>query len=605
MFEKTVYRKRLYLLKRKRNIKIFFLFIIFTFTILLLFFGKIQIVKYDYYSGLSTRNIKKIEKLTPLRGLIKDREGNIIADNRLSFDLIIPRENLMGKRKIRTIKQLKKFLNIYNKKNKTINSLRNFGTYYLSDEDLSFKDVNYFYSNQEEFNNISLRISPRRLYVLGETGSSFIGYVGEANQKEIRKYNLNIGDFVGKTGIEKYYEKLIKGEKGERIQVVNSRGVLNKIIKSIPPKQGYTLNLTIDSTLQRKIEKLLIDEKRIGSVIVLNPKNGEILSLVSTPLFNPNIFTSYFSQQEWEALINKEGKPLINKTIKGLYSPGSIFKLVVGLAGLEERLISERSIVNCYGYKEIYKKIFHCWKTSGHGPMNLISAIEQSCDVYFYMLGKSLKIDVIKHYATMMGLGEKTGIDLVGEKSGLVPSRTWKKKIYNLIWFPGETISVSIGQGPILVTPLQIAQMFSIIANRGYYITPHLLKYYNNDKKKIFPKYKMKKVPIKKQNFEKIIKGMWRVVNGEKGTGKLAQVQGIDICGKTSTVQVISKETLKSKVKNKKEKRWSNHAWFGAFAPRKNPEIVVVVMIEHSGGGGEIAAPIAGKIIKMYFKDLR
>jgi penicillin-binding protein 2 len=605
MFEKTVYRKKLYLLKRKRNIKILFFFIIFVFIVLLLFFGKIQIVKYDYYLKLSTRNIKKIEKLTPLRGLIKDRTGKIIADNRLSFDLIIPRENLMGKRKKNTFKQLKLFSNIHNKDSKRKRILRNFGTYYLYDEDLSFKDVNYFYSNQEEFKNISLKISPRRLYVLDESGSSFLGYVGEANQREIKKYNLSIGDFVGKTGIEKYYEELIKGKKGERIQVVNSRGILNNIIKSIPPKQGYTLNLTIDSLLQKKIEKLLIDNKKIGSVIVLKPKTGEILSLVSTPLFNPNIFTSYFSQKEWDNLINKEGKPLINKTIKGLYSPGSIFKLVVGLAGLEEGLINERSIVNCYGYKEIYNKIFHCWKSSGHGPMNLKSAIEQSCDVYFYLLGKSLKIDTIEHYAKMMGLGTKTGIDLVGEKRGLVPSREWKKKTYNLIWFPGETISVAIGQGPVLVTPLQIAQMFSIIANRGYYVTPHLLKYYNSGKKKIFPQYKIKKVPIKKENFEKIIKGMWFVVNGEKGTGKLAKVNGVDVCGKTSTVQVISKETLKLKVKNKKERRWSNHAWFGAFAPRKNPEIVVVVMIEHSGGGGDVAAPIAGKIIKMYFKGLK
>ncbi len=601
MLEKTVYRKKIYLSDRKRNINFLFYFIVFSIFILLLFFWKIQIVKYNYYSKLSKRNIMKIEKITPLRGLIKDKNGRILADNRLSFDLIIPRENLLGQNRKITYKQLSDFLKFY-KTNEKKNRLKNFGTYYLYDEDLSFNSVNYFYSNQTLYNKIALRVAPRRKYVLGENGSAFLGYVGEANLREIKKYGLDSGDFVGKTGIEKYYESFLQGKKGERINLVDSKGILNNILKTIPPKQGYTLNLTIDSFLQKRIENILESKHMIGSVIVMNPKTGEIISLVSTPLYNPNIFTSYFSRKEWKSLINNEGKPLMNKAIKGLYSPGSIFKLVVGLAGLEEGLITDKTIVNCYGYKEIYNKIFHCWKSTGHGPMNLASAIEQSCDVYFYSLGKSLKIDAIEYYGKIMGLGEKTGIDIVGEKKGLVPSREWKKKTYNLIWFPGETISVAIGQGPVLVTPIQIAQLFSIIANRGYYITPHLLKYYVKQGKKIFPKYKRKKVPIKKDNFEKIIKGMWLVVNGEHGTGKLAKIQGIDVCGKTSTVQVIGKETLKTKVKNKKERRWNNHAWFGAFAPRNDPEIVVVVMIEHSGGGGEIAAPIAGEIIKMYFK---
>ncbi len=590
----TEYKRNLFLQSKKRNLKIFFIIIAFFIFLIFLFFWKIQIIDYEKYEKAAEKNILRKERIPPLRGLIKDEKGNIIADNRLSFDLVIPKENYLPSKKKKTEEEIKKIFSLL--KGNTNFSLKNMGTYYLIKEDIPIKVVNYVFSNRREFRYISIRVSPRRLYPLKKSCSSFLGYIGEANAKEIKKFKLKIGDFVGKYGLERFYENKLKGRDGYKLKIVNNLNILQNVIKEIPPQKGDTLYLSINLKLQKKIEEMMERKKLIGSTIVLNPKNGEILSLVTTPLFDPNLFTSYFSKKKWDELINTEGKPLINKSISGLYSPGSIFKLIVGLAGLEEGIINENKIINCYGYKEIYNKIFHCWKSTGHGPVNLTKAIEQSCDVYFYLLGKNLKIDLIEKYAKMMGLGKKTGIDLVGEKSGLVPSREWKFKRFKVIWFPGETISVSIGQGPLLVTPIQIAQLFSIIANRGFYYPPHLLKTYHPKKQY---------VKIKRDNFEKIIKGMWLVVNGEKGTGKLAKLANIDVCGKTSTVQVVSKETLKTKVKNKEDRRWLHHSWFGAFAPCNNPEIVVVIMLEHAGSGGESAAPLSKEIMKIYFNEVK
>ena len=590
----TEYKKNLLLQIKRKNLKIFFIILTFFVFLIFLFFFKIQIIDYEKYEKAAEKNIFRKERIPPLRGLIKDSKNNIIADNRLSFDLIVSKENFLPSKREKAKKEIVEILKLLKKK---VNYIpKNMGTYYLIKEDIPISIANYIFSNKRKFKYVSIRVSPRRLYPLKESCSSFLGYIGEANTKEIRAFNLRIGDFVGKYGIERSYENLLKGKDGYKIKIVNNLNILQKVVKEKPPERGKTIYLSINLKLQSKIETLLQEKKLIGSVVVLNPKNGEILSLVTTPLFDPNLFTSYFSEKKWKQLINTEGKPLINKSISGLYPPGSIFKLIVALAGLEEGAINENKIINCYGYKEIYNKIFHCWKVTGHGSVNLAKAIEQSCDVYFYLLGKSLQIDKIEKYAKMMGLGKRTGIDLFGEKSGLVPSKEWKMSRFKIIWFPGETISVSIGQGPILVTPIQIAQLFSIIANRGFYYPPHLLK--THRPQKLY-------VKINKNNFEKIIKGMWLVVNGEKGTGKLAKLQKISVCGKTSTVQVISKETLKTKVKNKKDKRWLHHAWFGAFAPCENPEIVVLIMLEHAGGGGEVAAPLSKDIMNFYFKNIK
>ncbi len=594
MIFNTEYKRKILLQNNKRNLKLLFIFILFFIFLIFLFFWKIQVIDYKKYFLAAQRNIIRVERISPLRGLIRDSKSNIIAENRLSFDLIIPKENMISSKRKNTEKEIKEILNLLKKGDKY--ELKNMGTYYLVKEDIPLNIANFIFSNRREFRYVSIRVSPRRLYPLGESCSSFLGYIGEANLNEIKKFGLKTGDFVGKYGLERYYENELKGKAGYKVKVVNNLNILERVVKEVPPVAGKTLELSINLKLQKKVEEFMKEKNLIGSTIVLNPKNGEILSLVTTPLFNPNLFTSYFSKKDWDKLISTEGKPLINKAISGLYPAGSIFKLVVGLAGLEEGFINEHTIVNCYGYKEIYNKIFHCWNAAGHGPMNLARAIEQSCDVYFYVLGKNLKVDLIEKYAKMLGLGKYTGIDLVGEKSGLVPSKEWKLRRFHIKWFPGETISVAIGQGPLLVTPIQIAQLFSIIANRGFYFSPHLLK--SKKGKEIV-------VKIKKENFEKIIKGMRLVVNGEKGTGRLAKIEGINVCGKTSTVQVISKETLKTKVKNKKDRRWLHHAWFGAFAPCEAPEIVVVSMLEHAGGGGEVAAPLVRKVMKYYFNNIR
>ncbi len=583
------------------RIKFVFMFNIFIIVLIIIFYWKIQIVKYSYYLERAKNNIAKEEKIPAPRGIIKSADGRVIADNKVSFNVYLSVSKLSLSEF--NLRRLSRILNIPQNEIKKRAKKNFYLGKSLIEEDVDFRTASLLFSERDKITGLQIKVFPRREYPKGEILSHITGYVGEVSLKELRERGyLEMGDYIGRTGIERYYDSLLFGKKGIFLNIVNSRGHTVKVIKKVLPISGQRLHLTINY----KLQKTIYDElKRLGyqgSIVVMRPDTGEVLVLISSPVYNPNIFLNKNKKLEVKKILQMKESPLLNKVITGLYSPGSVFKLLVGIAGLSEKVTSPTRTVFCSGLKEFYGKMFHCWFEGGHGNVNIYEAIEKSCNIYFYQIGKELGIDNIEKYAKMFGFGELTGIDLPFEKRGIVPGKDWKRKNFGVEWFPGETISVAIGQGPMLVTPIQVARFISAIATMGNLPTPHVLDYYfEEDGRRVFYKPKVLKLNLRKKVFETIIEGMSRVVNGD-GTGKLARVKGVEVCGKTGTVQIVSKETLKLKVKNEKLKRWATHAWFAGFAPRKKPEIVVVVMLEHSGAGGEVAAPFAGFIFKKYFE---
>jgi penicillin-binding protein 2 len=549
-------------------------------------FWKIQILDHKKYILLAEKNRLREENLTASRGLIKDRNGVILAENRASFNVSLIRENCSDINI--SIKKISKLLGIKeNILRERINQYKFYPKFkpIVIKENLKMEEIARIEALKIEFPELVIQFEPKRYYPFHEIGAHIIGYVQEISSQELKKEkfkNLKMGDIIGKAGIEKKYDALLRGKNGKIRKIVDSRGRFIRELSRIKPIAGKDLSLTIDFDLQKKAQDLLAEKE--GAIIMLNPKNGEILVMASNPSYDPNKFVRRFNQKEWEKLVNDARSPLENRAIRGLYAPGSIFKLTIALAGLQNGLVRPRSSFYCGGKAFFYNKEFSCWNKGGHGKVNFYNAIRHSCNIYFYNIGNMLGIEKINIWANQLGFGKITGIDLPGEKQGLVPSPEWKKIKLHSPWFPGETISLSIGQGPILVTPLQIAVHTAIIANRGKKIVPHLLK--SNRE------YSNERIKINKEYFEDVIEGMWEAVN-LKGTGKLAQLQGFNICGKTGSTQIISKnENENNKIKT--------HSWFTGFAPRNNPQIVVTIIVEYGGMGGETAAPLARELFKLY-----
>jgi len=327
--------------------------------------------------------------------------------------------------------------------------------------------------------------------------------------------------------------------------------------------------------------------------VALDPRNGEILALVSSPAFNPNQFVRHLGVEQWRDLLQAPNNPLLDRALQNTYSPGSVFKAVIAVAALSEHVVEPSDTVFCGGVTTFYNRPFRCWKKEGHGRVDLLAALKGSCDIYFYTVGQKLGIERIAKYARLFGFDRTTGIDLAGEKSGIVPDPRWSLLNRRTPWYAGETISVAIGQGPLLVTPLQVAEMMAVIANGGYRVTPHIVK--------DAPVPGPQPLPIDHDALTRVRQGLWAVVN-DGGTGQAAQIAGLDIAGKTSTVQVIAQHTWTDSSTLPFEQR--DHAWFGSFAPAFDPRLVVVVFVEHGGKGSAAAAPIAKRIYETYFRNV-
>jgi penicillin-binding protein 2 len=437
-----------------------------------------------------------------------------------------------------------------------------------------------------------VEVQQTRLYRHREQTAHVIGYIGEATPEEIERSGgvVTPGDVTGKKGIEKRYDAVLRGKDGERVVVVDSRGELLREYGRVPSVSGRDLTLSLDLELQQEAASWLDGPDKVGAIIVMDPRNGELLTLVSSPSFNSNLFTHRLQENDWQALLEAPNNPLQNRAMQNAYSPGSTFKIVMATAGLSEHLIDEHFRLSCGGSTVIYNHSFRCWRKDGHGSVNVVEALERSCDVFFYHLGQRLGIERIARYARLFGLGAPTGIDIPGEKEGLVPDAAWSLKARHQPWYAGETISVAIGQGPMLLTPLQMAAMTAMVANGGYRVTPHLVEN--------LPYPPPQKVSLDPQALALVRKGLWAVVNEPAGTAyTAARVPGLDVAGKTGSVQVIAQ-----KVRTKAESlpfKYRDHGWFTSFAPESDPRLVVSVFVEH-GGSGHNAAPIARALYQKY-----
>ncbi|MGB9893166.1 MAG: penicillin-binding protein 2 [Candidatus Saccharicenans sp.] len=579
------------LVKKRSKITLYILVLILLLAIA--FYWKIQVLDHQKYWKMAEANRLRELSVSAPRGLILDRQKVILADNAPSFKVSLIREAIKDFQA--KIEGLSLLLNLSPEELKNRIERYKFMPAYepvIIKDNLPLEEVSVIEARKEEFPEIKLEVEPKRFYPFGSTASHLLGYLQEVSVDEIKANpdkQWHGGEMVGKSGLEKQYNDYLTGKDGKVLEIVDSLGRPKAEVSRTEPLQGKNLELSLDFDLQKKAEELL--QGREGAVVVLNPRTGECLVWASSPTYDPNRFISRFSPEEWLSIVNDPGKPLENRVVRGLYSPGSIFKIVMALAGLGQGLITENTTFYCSGTIELYGKEFSCWFRPGHGNLNLPEAIQNSCNVYFYQLGRRLSIDTISEYARMLGLGQKTEIDLPGEKEGLVPSSDWKRKMMGQSWFPGETISVAIGQGPLLVTPLQIAAMTAVVANRGLKVKPKLVKNPNNDQNRV-------RVNLSEDIFEKVIEGMWRSVN-KGGTGQAAFQAGFDICGKTGSTQIISRETAEKLTQRGGEIK-KTHSWFTGFAPRDNPQVVVTVLVEFGGLGGQTAAPIAGQIFKVY-----
>ncbi len=576
--------------------------IIVLFSLLFFAFWYIQVLGNFYYTELATRNIKKEIEIKAPRGLILDRNHKRLSGNKISFNLFLIREYVKNLDK--SIGAAATFTGMGKKEiNKSIKKFIGFPKYYAIPikKNLSLDRVIYIESRSDEFPEFEINIEPARAYPYKELASHILGYISEITSSELvkkAKEGYKLGNIIGKSGVEKRYESYLRGNSGIKTVVKDNLGKIHAILSEKSPTIGSSVVLTLDIELQKYIEDLFMEHK--GTVGVVDLKTGGILAMVSKPNFYPEFFSGPMEEEDWLSLVNDPDKPLHNKFLQGLYSPGSVFKIVMALAGLEEKAIDTSIISRCYGRIKIYDRFFHCWNRSGHGGMNLYNALKNSCNVFFYRLGKKLDIDVIAKYAKLLGLGESTQVDLSNEKKGLIPTKAWKLHQLKQKWFSGETISVAIGGGMINVTPAQVLTMISTVALRGSMPQLHLLKQIETNGE-VVEEYKprFKEVPIKKENFEIVIKGLFKVVN-EGGTGRAAKIRGLDICGKTGTHLVLSLENPNYKQLVKQKRFWP-HSWFVSFAPGNNPEIAMVVFVENGGDAGAVAAPIARKIYKKIF----
>jgi penicillin-binding protein 2 len=552
-------------------------------------FWRLQIETPELYSQQAERNSIKSYPLLAPRGKILDRDGRVIVDNHASYSLILSRENLRHEH----LRPIADGLNLdYDDLLSRLQRFRRRPAYepIVIKEELSRGELAFVDSHRdpETFPEMELIRAQRRLYPKDGLAAHVIGYVGEVSENELNTaefIDYEPGDVIGKYGLERQYNRHLMGVDGQRQVVVDNRGKEREPLHEKDAVPGKNLQLTIDLDLQAVAE--LAMEGRRGAVVALDPRSGEVLAMVSRPAYDPNRFAGRIRSSDWKEIMSNPDKPMINRAIQAQLAPGSTFKPIMALAGLESGVITPDLRVHCSGGASFYGRYFKCHQKGGHGTVELQKAIAQSCDVYFYTVGNRLGIDTIARYAEMSGLGEKTGIDLPHETEGVVPSSKWKMRLFRQKWYAGETISVAIGQGALTVTPLQLARAIGGIATGGVWQKPHLVV----DEA---PKEAARRGDLKIDNILQIIDGMHAVT--VSGTGARARIPNIEVCGKTGTAQLASNELLKSSA----GRHMKDNAWFVGFAPRQSPEIVVVALFE-AGEHGNLAAPIVRDVMKAYF----
>jgi penicillin-binding protein 2 len=576
-------------------------FWITTVVILLIFFGLIsrfwylQVFKASYFKKMSENNRIRVFDIRPARGIIFDRRVEAVVNSRHSFNLYVIPEDVKNWGVLK--KQLGRLLDIDPEEIEQRLAPKKISPVHPLPIklDISQDELGRVETFKYLIPGIFIEVSPQRNYPLGPVAPHVIGYLGEITPKQLKsnQYPDNrMGDFIGQWGLEKEWEAELGGKKGGRFLEVDAIGQEVQVLGTRESISGNNLVTTLDWNIQKTAQEAL--KGKAGAVVVLNPMTGEVLAMHSSPDFDPSSFTRKLTASEWTALINNPLKPFQNRAIQGQYPPGSTYKMITALAGLEEKVITPQTTFYCNGFFPYGNRIFHCWKKGGHGAVSLHKAIVQSCDIYFYNVGNRLGVDRLARYAQLFGLGKPTGIELNPEKGGLIPTSRWKLNRYKVPWQPGETLSLAIGQGYNLVTPLQMAVTTAAIANGGHLFHPYLVKQIVSPEgvvRKVFSPQPIRSIAVNPENLRLIREAMAGVINEPGGTGGAARLWGIVAAGKTGTAQVVGLD--------KKGKR--DHAWFVAFAPVESPQLALAIVAEHGGHGGATAAPIARKIFETYF----
>ena len=582
------------------------LVIIFFILIILARLWFLQIHYGSKYRELADNNRVRMLDVVAPRGTILDREGRTLITNRPSFNIVWVKEDSPDPDEI--IKKLSRIFNeeiavLLKRVREAADNPRHIPI--MLKEDIDWKTLVYIENNRYELPGVRIEVLPRRDYLFNDLGSHMIGYLGQINMKELEERkgaNYQSGDLLGKRGFEKLYEDELRGEKGTMYMEVDAHGFEQHQLKGKEPLSGNDLQLTIDLDLQLEAEKAIAG--RAGAVVAMDVQSGRILAFASAPPVHLEDFVGGISTKNWQGLLNNIKRPLVHKTIQGQYPPGSTYKIVTALAGLSKGAIDSKTVFYCSGSMRFGNRRYGCWKEGGHGPVSLHRALAESCDVYFYKVGLKVGVDSLEEYANRMGLGHKTGIDFEYEKSGLIPTAAWKKSAKGVSWQEGETLSIAIGQGFNLVTPLQVCQMTSALANGGILYKPFLIEKIIDPEghviKEFEPIIDVELIGMEK-NFELIGKGLVGAVNDRHGTGKAARLKDITVAGKTGTAQVVTMEKYKEVDEEDVKYKHRDHAWFTSFAPAENPEIAVTVLVEHGGHGGSAAAPVAKKILERYF----
>ncbi len=573
------------------------------FVLLLLRLWYLQVIKVDDYRAMSENNRLRFIPVAASRGALMDRNSTVMVNNRPAFSLsIIPQEIKDVDAVLDRLASLLKLdrTEIGERWEKSKGRARYYPV--VIAVNISQEQVEIVEENRLRLPGVEISMKPVREYLFKNSAAHLVGYIAEISDKELdvdQYADYNPGDYVGKNGIEKAWEHELHGKDGGRQLEVDSRGRVLRVLAESKSTVGNSLMLTIDSRLQREAEQAF--GSQAGAAVVMDVNNGEVLAFVSSPTFDPSLFAGRIPVDVWKGYLEDRRRPLENKALSGQYPPGSTFKMITALAGLEAGVINESSSVHCDGAYEFGGSKFRCWSKSGHGGVNLRKSLKESCDVYYYQLGEKLGVDRIAAIAERFMLGRELGIGLQNEKKGLIPTVAWKLKRFGKKWFPGETLPVAIGQGYVLMTPIQLASMVSTIANEGTVYRPHLVKkVVDPDGKTIreFTPEVLGTTGIAPASFKKVKQGMFAVVNDAGGTGANARLWDVKVAGKTGTSQVVKLGEDRKKAVAYQHK---DHGLFVAFAPYDKPEIAVAVVVEHGGGGGAVAAPIAGRILRSYF----
>jgi penicillin-binding protein 2 len=578
-------------------------FIILAIVILFIRLWYLQAVKGEYYQEQAESNRIRPVMLRPPRGVIYDRSGRPLVENELVFDISLIPEDApdLDATIVKLAAIVKTSPDAIRKALEDATDVRTSYDPVKIREEAPWDEVAVVEAHQDDLPGAIIEPEHLRHYPYGGLASHQFGYIGKVSQSQRKKEQADIGMLTGQGGLEKIYDKLLRGVAGRRMIQVNAAGRKVKDLGIEEPRPGTDIYLTLDLDAQKAAEEGL--GSRAGAVVAMDPNTGEILALTSHPEYDPNLFPRGISPKDWVQLMKDPSHPMYNRAIQSVYPPGSTFKIIVALAGLESGVIKLDDKVACKGFLTSGRHSFRCWKKGGHGAVSFHQALVESCDVYFYTMGERIGWDRVAEYARKLGYGSLTGILLPDEKPGLIPTTEWKKKRTGEAWYAGDTYINSIGQGFVLVSPIQACQMMSAVANGGRFFRPLLLKQTRNretgEVKVVSPEH-TGSVTLDPNVLREVRSALAGVVNEPGGTAHAAATPLAMVAGKTGTAQVVAQKVSGRKLSDETK----DHAWFVAFAPVENPKIAVAVVVEHGGHGGSAAAPIAKKVIEEYLKNV-